>query len=149
MTRLAVFVPALVALTALAAPAAAQTHDQTLTWRTYSSERTARVRVFPCDDERRPRTVVVDDRASNDNAITDEAAYVADLVGRELGFDPVGATFVFRYTPAAFADGASDGGKTLLLKATFSRTASGALGSPQWRVISRDALDDLTDRAMR
>ena len=133
-----------------AAPAAlAQTHDQDLTWRTYSSERSARVRVFPCDDERRPQTVVVDDRASNGDAVTSEAAFVADLIGRELGFDPVGATFVFRFTPASFAADAPASGKTLLLRATFGRTASGALASPSWRVISPEALEDLTDRAMR
>jgi hypothetical protein len=133
----------------LAPAAAAQTYDQDLTWRTYAAERTARVRVFPCEDERRPRTVVIDDRASNGEAITGEASFVADLVGRELGFDPVGATFVFRFTPAAFADGASERGKTLLLRATFGRNASGTLGAPQWRVISSDALEELTDRALR
>ena len=133
----------------LAPAALAQTHDQDVEWRTYSAERSARVRVFPCEDERRPRTVVVDDRASNGDVITSEAAYVADRIGRELGFDPVGATFVFRFTPASFAADASDRGKTLLLKATFGRTASGALASPSWRVISSDTLEDLTDRAMR
>lgn len=107
------------------------------------------MRVFASNDERRPQTVVVDDLAANRGAITDEAAFVADLVGRELGFDPTEATFVFRYTPASFAEGADDGGKTLLLRATFRRTSSGGLGSPQWSVILPDALDDLTDRAFR
>ena len=140
----------LLPLAALPAPgASAQTHDQEMTWRTYTSERSARVRVFPCEDERRPLTVVVDDRASNPAAITDEAGFVADLVGRELGFDPIGATFVFRFTPASFTDEAPERGKTLLLKATFGRTASGALASPNWRVISSEALEELTDRAMR
>ncbi len=134
----------------LLAPASlAQTHDQEITWRTYASERTARVRVYPLDDERRPRTVVLDDRASNGSAITDEATFLADLVGRELGFDPVEATFVFRFTPAAFAADAPDQGKTLLLRATFGRNDSGSLGSPSWRVISPDMLEDLTDRALR
>ncbi|HEX8386106.1 MAG TPA: hypothetical protein VF576_07980, partial [Rubricoccaceae bacterium] len=81
--------------------------------------------------------------------ITDEAGFVADLVGRELGFDPTAATFVFRFTPSAFAEGADDDGKTLLLRATFQRGASGNLGSAQWRVITPDALDELTDRAFR
>lgn len=135
---------------ALAVPSAqAQPHDQEMTWRTYSAERSARVRVFPADDERRPRTVVVDDRATNDEAITDEAVFIADLVGRELGFDPVEATFVFRFTPAAFVADAPERGKTLRLRATFGRTASGALGSPTWRVISPDELERLTDRALR
>ena len=142
------FMLAVLAL-ALSPAAPAQTHDQELTWRTYSAERSARVRVFACEDERRPQTVVIDDRASNGSAITDEATFVADLVGRELGFDPVAATFVFRFTPAAFDAAAPERGKTLLLRATFGRTASGGLGSAQWRVVSPDELERLTDRGMR
>ena len=123
--------------------------DQTVTWRTYGAERSARVRVFPAPDERRPWTVVVDDRASNGAPVTDEVTYVAETVGRTFGFDPVGATFVFRFTPAAFHADGRDGGKTLLLRATFRRGTSGALLSPDWRVITAEALDDLTDRAYR
>lgn len=135
----------------LAAGAAAQgtSLDQEVTWRTYGAERAARVRVFASADERRPRTVVVDDRASNGAPVTDEVTYVAETIGRALGFDPTEATFVFRFTPAAFAETGRDGGKTLLLRATFRRGASGALLSPDWRVISAEALDDLTDRAFR
>ena len=133
----------------LAPELAAQDHDEAVSWRTYASEHSARVRVFASDDARRPRTVVVDDRASNGTAVTDDAQFVADVIGRELGFDPVAATFVFRFTPAAFVEDASERGKTLLLKATFRRTSTGALGAPDWRVISSDALEDLTDRAMR
>lgn len=140
----------LLSLLALSVPeAVGQDHDRDLAWRTYAAERTARVRVFPAPDERRPRTVVVDDRAANAGPVTEEAPYLADLIGREFGFDPVEATYVFRYTPAAFVEGASDGGKTLLLRATFRRTGSGALGAPQWRVITADELDELTDRAFR
>ena len=146
MTRLLL---AGLALAVLPPTARAQTHDQEMSWRTYSSERSARVRVFPIEDERRPRTVVIDDRASNSEAITDEAVFIADLVGRELGFDPVEATFVFRFTPAAFDADAPERGKTLRLRATFSRTASGALGAAQWRVISPDEMERLTDRALR
>ena len=136
-------------LSAASAPAAQALHDQPVSWRTYAATREARVRVFASADERRPTTVVVDDRASNGAPITDEAAFVADLVGREMGFDPTTATYVFRFTPAAFSDAAGDGGKTLLLRATFSRLASGNLGSPQWRVLTAEALDELTDRAFR
>lgn len=121
--------------------------DQEVSWRAYTAERSARVRVFAANDERRPHTIVVDDRASNSGPITDEAQFVADLVGREVGVDPTEATFVFRFSPSAFAEGASDRGKTLLLRATFRRTRSGGLGSPDWRVLTRDGLDELTDRA--
>ena len=130
--------------------ASAQTrplHDQEVTWKAYAADRAARVRVFTVDNERRPHTIVVDDRASNGGPITDEAQFVADLVGREVGVDPAAATFVFRFTPAAFAEGAGERGKTLLLRATFRRTQSGGLGSPDWRVLTADALDALTDRA--
>jgi hypothetical protein len=125
----------------------APTADREIAWRTYSSERAARVRVYETDDARRPTAVVLDDRAANGSPITDEAAFVADLAAREFGFDPTEATFVFRFTPAAFDADADARGKTLLLRVTFSRGASGALASPQWRVLTEDGLDRLLDRA--
>lgn len=137
---------------ALASAAGAQTnpvHDGDLTWRTYAAERTARVRVFLSGDEDRPRTAVLDGHASNGGVLTDEARFLAELVGREVGFDPAAATFVFRFTPAAFVEGAPDVGKTLLVRAVFRRVASGGLGSPSWRVITPDELAELTDRALR
>jgi hypothetical protein len=123
--------------------------ERQVTWRSYAAERSARVRTFPCDDERRPTTIVVDDAAANGEPVTVDAQYVADLIAREVGVDPTAATFVFRFSPAAFTPGADDSGKTLLLRATFRRLASGGLGSPEWRVITPDALAELTDRALR
>lgn len=143
-------------LVALSAPAVSAqggpAHDQEISWRSYDlgHSRVARVRVFASDDERRPHTVVIDDRAENGRApVTDEAPYVAETVAREIGFDPTEATFVFRFTEGSFVEGGSDRGKALLIKATFRRNASGSLGAPSWRVISPEALEDLTDRAMR
>lgn len=127
-------------------------HDREVSWSSYTlgQNRTARVRVFACEDERRPHTVVIDDRAGNGRApVTDEAPYVAETVGRELGFDPTEATFVFRFTEGSFVEGGEDRGKALLVKATFRRNPSGSLAAPAWRVISSDELEDLTDRAMR
>lgn len=152
--RALLLLAALAAAPTLAPTALAQSRlvhgaEREVAWRHYAADRAATVRTFAADDERRPTTIVVDDRASNGAPITDDAVYVAEVIGRELGVDPTTATFVFRYTPAAFAPGASDRGKTLLLRATFRRLASGALGSPDWRVISSDALQALTDRAMR
>ena len=123
--------------------------ERDIAWRSYAADRSARVRTYHADDERRPTTIVVDDRAGNGAPVTDDAQFVADLVGRELGVDPTAATFVFRFTPAVFAPDADDRGKTLLLRATFRRTTTGALGSPDWRVITSDALAALTDRALR
>ena len=122
--------------------------DTVLTWRSYSHDREARVRLFRSGDEDRPHTVLVDERAeSAGGPVTDEAPYVAETIGRALGFDPVAATFVFRFTAAGFTPGAPDGGKSLLVRATFRRGASGNLNAPAWRVLSRDELAELTDRA--
>lgn len=147
--RIAFAFLALILTADAAAAQGAPLHDTELAWRTYSSDRSARVRVFHSEDERRPHTVVVDDRAGNGAPITDEAGFVAELAGRELGVDPTAAAFVFRYTPAAFdADGA-ESGKTLFLKAIFRRLDTGGLASPSWRVITADAMDELTDRSFR
>ncbi len=139
----------LVVAPAVHAQASAVAVDREITWRHYAADRAARVRTFAADDERRPITIVVDDRASNGSPVTEDAHFVAEVIGRELGVDPTAATFVFRFTPAAFADGAGERGKTLLLRATFRRLASGALSTPDWRVLSSDGLQELTDRAMR
>lgn len=124
--------------------------DRILTWRTYDLgfERAARVRVFPSTDERRSIAVVIDEHVGGEKPATAEARYVAEVIGREFGFNPVNASFVFRYTGASFVEDASDGGKELLLRVTFRRLASGSLGGPSWRVLSRDELSRLTDRAL-
>ncbi|MDX1438730.1 MAG: hypothetical protein R3284_02400 [Rubricoccaceae bacterium] len=124
----------------------AQEIDSTLTWRSYHAQRSARVLVFESDDDRRPYTAVIDDASRNGGPITDEAAYVAETIGRTFGFDPAESTFVFRFeidTP-----GGDSANKVLLLKATFRRVSSGGLGTPSWRVISEDTLSELTDRAL-
>jgi hypothetical protein len=141
----------LLALLASAAPGlrAQPLADTLLIWHSYSDDRVARVRLFRCDDADRPHTVVVDERAESDGGpVTDEVRYVAETIGRTLGFDPAAATFVFRFTAAGFAPGTGDDGKALLLRATFRRGASGDLNAPSWRVLSRDALAELTDRAL-
>lgn len=133
----------------VASPRAQPITDTLLTWRSYSHERSARIRVFPCDNADRPRTVVVDEQAeSMGGPVTDEARYVADFIGRTLGFDPVSATFVFRFTAAGFVAAPRDEGKVLLLRATFRRGTSGDLNAPSWHLLSRDGLADLTDRAL-
>jgi len=149
MRALTFLVLLLVAAPTAFAQASAVAVDREITWRHYAADRSARVRTFAADDERRPITVVVDDRASNGAPLTEDAHFVAEVIGRELGVDPTAATFVFRFTPAAFASGADEHGKTLLLRATFRRLGSGALSTPDWRVLSSDALEELTDRAMR
>ena len=131
-----------------ALPASAQPADTLVTWQTYGQEGITRVRTFPSNDEDRPLTIVVDELAENQaGAVTDDVRYFVDDLGRQFGIDPTEATFVFRFTGESFcADGDAD--KLLLLRATFRRTTAGNLGSPSWRLISRDELAELTDRAL-
>ena len=114
--------------------------DTVLQWESYDGVRSARIRVFDADDDRRPRTVVVDERHASGPRVAEEARFVAEQAGRRLRFDPTEATFVFRFTAASFVPGASDDGRSLLLRATFRRSESGGLGPPAWRVISPAAL---------
>lgn len=130
-------------------PAApAQPADTLLTWRTYAQEGRARVQSFASNDERRPLTVVVDERADNHaGLVTDDVRFFVETYGRSVGVDPAEAAFVFRFNGASFcADGSED--KTLLLRATFTRTKTGRLSAPNWRVLSPDELAELTDRAL-
>lgn len=146
--------PVIYAFLLLACPAvlaqSSGNSDRVITWRTYDLgfERSARVQVFPSTDRRRSVAVVIDESAGGEEPSTAEARYVAEVIGREFGFDPVDASFVFRYTGQSFVETASDSGKELLLRVTFRRLASGNLGSPSWRVMSREELSRLTDRAL-
>lgn len=146
MTRLTLFILVVLVFLCGTPSAVSQVVDSTLTWRSYASERSAQVQVFELEEERRPYTVVVDDVSRNGGPITDEAQYVAETIGRTFGFDPAEATFVFRFDLGSA--GGDSRNKVLLLKATFRRGSSGALGSASWRVISEDTLSDLTDRAL-
>lgn len=148
MARAALLLVAAV-IAVLATPSsAAQVSDTLLTWRTYLHNVTAQVRVFRIADERRPLTAVVDELANrNAGPATDDARFLAETIGRMVGSDPAEMTFVFRFSAASFCE-AGAGGKQLLVRATFTRTRTGALASPSWRIITREELASLTDRAL-
>lgn len=126
----------------------AQMADTLLVWRTYAHEAQARVQLYAAASDARPVTAVVDEVAANRGGLaTDDARFLAETIGRSFGHDPAEMTFVFRIGAQSFCEDAS-GGRMLLLRATFSRTRTGRLGSPLWRVITRDELAELTDRAL-
>jgi hypothetical protein len=132
-----------------AGPAAAQPIvDSTLTWRGYNRTSTTEVRLYPGPPgaERRPHTIVLREVAANRGRSTvDDLRYLADLIGRRLGIDPVAATWVVHWGPFSYAGAGADD-RDLLLRATFRRTSSGRLSSPYWRVVSRNDVRALTDR---
>jgi hypothetical protein len=124
--------------------------DTLFTWRGYSQISTTHVAIYPADpqEEERPHTVVLTERAENRGLSTvDDMRFLADAIGREYGVDPAQATWVVRWGAYSFEGARGD--KEILLRATFRRTASGRLGSPYWRVITRNDLLELTDRRWR
>jgi hypothetical protein len=126
-----------------------QVLDTLLTWRTYAQPAEARIAIYQSNDENRPLTALVDELASNrGRPVIDDARFIAETVGRLLGRDPAEMTFVFRFFPNSFCGEGTDSAKGLMIRATFARTRTGALASPLWRVITRDELARLTDRAV-
>lgn len=132
---------------ALAAQPGELPADTLVTWQSYGQTGVARIQTFEANDEDRPVTVVIDELAENPVLVTDDVRYFVETFGRGVDLDPATATFVFRLSGASF-EAEGEIGKTLLLRATFNRTKAGRLGSPSWRVITRDELAELTDRAL-
>ena len=154
--------PILALLVAVAVPAVAQDtadppveitagtlaewRDRPLSWRSYTGRtHRATATVYANagrDRERRPWSVVLVADPANRAPITDDAPFVADLVGRDLGADPARLAFLFRF-------GLDGDARPLTVRAAFRRSSSGRLGAPAWRVLSPDEVEDYTDRALR
>ena len=129
-------------------PAAAQLlADTTVTWQSYHRDGTTRARVYatPADEER-ARLVVLTELAENRGPSTvAELRHLAELIGRERGFDPAKAYFVVHWGAHSYR-GAEADDRELLLRAGFHRTSTGNLSSPNWYLLSREQLLELTDR---
>lgn len=129
-------------------PAAAQLlADTTVTWQSYARDGTARARLYATpDDEDRSRVVVLTELAENDGPSTvQELRHLAELIGRRYGFDPASAYFVVHWGAHSY-QGAEADDRDLLLRASFHRTSTGNLSSPNWYLLSREQLRELTDR---
>ena len=122
--------------------------DTMFTWRGYAQSGIARVQIYknPADVDR-PRTLVVQEIAKNHGpSVVAELPYLAEEIGRSFSFDPAAAFWVLHWGAFSFED-AKQSKKELFLRATFKRTKSRKLSSPQWRVIEREEVEMLTDRA--
>lgn len=125
--------------------------DTTVTWRSYSRTGTAQVQVYPGPpDDEETHTLVVQELAENQGPSTlNDFQYLADLVGRRIGVDPTQAYWVLHWGGFSFEGADPEAEKSLFLRATFNRTATGNLSSPYWNVISETDLRELTDRRWR
>lgn len=136
----------------IAQPARAQPQtDTTITWRSYSRTGTVQVQVYPGPpDDEEEHTIVLRELAENRGPSTiDDLQYLADLVGRQLGVNPVEAYWVLHWGGFSFEGADPNADKALFLRATFNRTQSGNMSSPYWSVISKTDVRELTDRRWR
>ena len=124
-----------------------------LVWRSYNGgTRRATATLYGnasrFDAEERPYTVVLVQGEGNRAPVTEDAKYVAEIVGRDLGVPPTRLAFLFRFAiaPTCGAEGAD---RPLTIRATFRRSSSGGLVSPSWRVLSAEEVEDYTDRQLR
>ena len=143
MKHLALLIPCFLLQTATA-----QLQVDTLfTWQGYAQSGIARVHIYAnTSNADRPRTLVVKEIAGNHGpSVVTELPYLAEEIGRFFNFDPVEAYWVLHWGAFSF-EGAKPSKKELFLRATFKRTRTRQLGSPQWRVIEREEVEVLTDR---
>lgn len=124
--------------------------DTTFAWKAYSRTGLCEVQIYATTpDDERTHTIVLREVAQNGGpSIVEDARYLAEQVGREFNIDPADAYWVYQFGSFSY-EGAAPGGKEVLLRATYRRTKSNRLTSPQWRVISRDDMDEYTDRLFR
>jgi hypothetical protein len=138
------------ALSLTAAPAAeAQiVVDTTYTWRAYASVAECRLRIYRTVDPDRGHLVILGEAASNPGpSIMSDARYLVTHVGRDFNIQPSEAHWVFHWGSFSH-DGARESRKEIFLRSGF-RDSDGLVSTPQWRVVDRDQLEELTNRAFR
>lgn len=125
--------------------------DTLFAWQGYAQPSTCHVSLYPAppgDD--RSHTVVIRELAENQGATTvEDARHLAELIGRHYGVDPTAVYWIFQWGAFSYEGAAPARHKTLFLRATFRRLKSQDLGSPQWRLLTREQVEDLTDRQFR
>lgn len=143
----------LLVLAATPAARAQALSDTLFAWQGYGRESRCALAVYPVSEEARgrqdryDRAVVLRERGDNAGPSTlADAPYLVEQAARTLGIDPVRIVWVFHWDGQSFGDAPTAGRKEVFLRATFSRTASGGLGNPSWRVVTRADVEELTDR---
>jgi len=120
--------------------------DSLFQWRGYIHPGQARIRIYrTAEDEKRPHTIVLEELAQNRGPLVHEdLPYLVEEICRAFGLEAAGAYWVLHW--GAFTFGEIDSKKELFLRATFNRSSPGRLGAPQWRMIKREEVEELTDR---
>lgn len=135
--------------------------DTTVVWRGYTKKGVAHVQLFNMPGSTSERStserstlersaiVVIKEIADNQgpSTITD-FPYLAEQIGRSFQLDPTKAFWILHWGSFSFKN-AQKSDKEFFLRATFKRTKNQQLSSPQWRLVDREYVEELTDRAYK
>ena len=121
--------------------------DTTFTWQGYARTGVARIQRYPNPaSEERPHTFVVKEVAENRGpTIVQDLTFLVEQIGRSYNIDPTAVYWILHWGDFSF-EGAESTKKELFLRATFRRNKNLQLSSPQWRVIEKVEVEELTDR---
>ena len=142
----------MVLLATAAHPASAQLlADTVFTWQGYARTATCRFRLYKtAPGEKRTHTVVIREQAENDGpSTTSDARHLVELIGRQFDVDPAQTYWVFHWGAFSFEGAQPNKRKELFLRATFRRNKNQSLGTPSWKVITREEVEAYTDRQFR
>ena len=135
-------------LALLPATAHGQLHTDTLfTWQGYTRESLCRLRWYAAGDKaKKPHIIILGEHADNRGPSTlADVSYLAENASRMLSLDPTEVLWIIHWGNFSFRDAARRPGKEMFLRATFRRTSSGRLSAPQWKVVSREEVGEMTD----
>lgn len=140
--QLLIFVP-------LQPAAGQQVADSLFEWRGYIHPGKSRVRIYKTmNDKNRTHTVILQEIAQNKGpSVHDDLPYLVEEISRAYQLDASLVYWVLHWGKFTFVDAKSS--KELFLRATFKRKSNGQLGTPQWRLIRREDVEEMTDRQFR
>ena len=121
--------------------------DTLYSWQGYSKPAICGIQLYKNPPKSSKKyTVVLTELADNTGpTTTSEIGYLAEAIGRTYHFDPTMAFWVIHWGGFSFSS-AGKSNKELFIRATFRRTASQRIGAPQWKIISREDVENYTDR---
>ena len=121
--------------------------DTTITWQAYAKTGATHIQIYnnPANADRY-KTIIIKELANNTGpTATSDLAYLAQEISRTFDFNPTKAYWVLHWGAFSF-EGAQKDKKELFIRVSFKFARNLQLGSPQWRVIERAEVEEMTDR---
>ena len=130
-----------------AGSSAQQLADTLFQWQGYTHPGKTRLLLFKTlEDNQRSHVAILQEQALNKGpTIQEDFSFLVEEIGRNFQIDPAETYWVLHWGAFSFVENASSS-KDLFLRATFRRNQDGRLGSPLWRLIRREDVEELTDR---